>query len=216
MVAIPPPPLMSSTTRSANRSGRIPACDEKKISSRDQDRDESKEKRHTDATPLLTRSVTGIASGSSSNSLRSTLTMAVLAALLASALFCVSGGHASALEPRQAQQQQNTADLEACPGYTAHDVQTSANGLTASLTLAGTPCNAYGRDLTELKLTVEYQTGEIVLRSGRRAKQSLTVLRFTPPRPHRRCRRTSLPSPGIRLHPSQRRGRHCRHQRVGI
>lgn len=48
-----------------------------------------------------------------------------------------------------------------CPGYKASDVQKSANGLTAKLTLAGTACNVYGKDLTDLTLTVEYQTGTL-------------------------------------------------------
>ncbi|KAK8063117.1 Glycoside hydrolase family 31 [Apiospora hydei] len=46
--------------------------------------------------------------------------------------------------------------LSACPGYTASDIQQSANGLTASLKLAGMACNAFGRDIEELKLTVNY------------------------------------------------------------
>ncbi|KAK8117999.1 glycoside hydrolase family 31 protein [Apiospora kogelbergensis] len=44
----------------------------------------------------------------------------------------------------------------ACPGYTASNVQQSATGLTASLKLAGDACNSFGRDLDELKLTVNY------------------------------------------------------------
>ncbi|KAK5111910.1 hypothetical protein LTR62_004642 [Meristemomyces frigidus] len=49
-------------------------------------------------------------------------------------------------------------NLASCPGYTASNVQTSDTGLTASLSLAGTACNAYGADLTDLTLTVEYQS----------------------------------------------------------
>lgn len=52
-----------------------------------------------------------------------------------------------------------TAQSE-CPGYRASDVQTTANGLTANLQLAGEACNIYGTDLPNLTLTVEYQTGE--------------------------------------------------------
>ena len=33
-------------------------------------------------------------------------------------------------------------------------------GLTATLTLAGTPCNVYGNDITALNLTVEYQSAD--------------------------------------------------------
>jgi alpha-glucosidase len=52
----------------------------------------------------------------------------------------------------------NSADLSKCPGYKASNVKTSDTGLTADLSLAGTACNAYGTDLTDLTLTVEYQT----------------------------------------------------------
>lgn len=45
-----------------------------------------------------------------------------------------------------------------CPGYSASNVHTSSTGLTAHLTLNGTACNAYGTDVHDLDLTVEYQT----------------------------------------------------------
>lgn len=51
-------------------------------------------------------------------------------------------------------------DLSGCPGYAASNVQQNANGLTADLTLAGEACNAYGTDLPNLTLTVEYQSCE--------------------------------------------------------
>lgn len=51
---------------------------------------------------------------------------------------------------------QNTST---CPGYSASNVQQNGNGLTADLTLAGEACNAYGTDLPNLTLTVEYQSG---------------------------------------------------------
>ncbi|KAK7553719.1 putative alpha-glucosidase [Phyllosticta citricarpa] len=50
--------------------------------------------------------------------------------------------------------------IDSCPGYTASNVQDRGSSLTADLTLAGTACNTYGRDLTELKLRVEYQTAD--------------------------------------------------------
>ncbi len=50
-------------------------------------------------------------------------------------------------------------DSSSCPGYAASNVQQSGATLTADLTLAGSPCNSYGTDLTDLKLLVEYQTG---------------------------------------------------------
>jgi alpha-glucosidase len=56
-----------------------------------------------------------------------------------------------------------TDPLAQCPGYTAYNVQQSPNGMTASLKLAGNPCNVYGDDLTDLTLTVEYETGSVHL-----------------------------------------------------
>ena len=55
--------------------------------------------------------------------------------------------------------QRQSSSLEACPGYTASNLQDSGSKVTADLTLAGTACNVYGDDLTDLKLEVEYQTG---------------------------------------------------------
>lgn len=48
--------------------------------------------------------------------------------------------------------------LSSCPGYAASNVQTTSTGITADLTLAGTPCNAYGDDLQDLILEVTYET----------------------------------------------------------
>lgn len=50
-------------------------------------------------------------------------------------------------------------DVNGCPGYTASDVVQTDSGLTASLQLAGDACNAYGYELPDLALLVEYQTG---------------------------------------------------------
>ena len=47
----------------------------------------------------------------------------------------------------------------ACPGYSASNVQQSGTGLSADLTLAGAPCNSYGNDIENLRLTVSYDTG---------------------------------------------------------
>lgn len=47
-----------------------------------------------------------------------------------------------------------------CPGYTASQVSESVTGLTAHLTLAGQACNVYGTDVSDLDLTVEYQTDQ--------------------------------------------------------
>ncbi|KAF2843449.1 glycoside hydrolase family 31 protein [Patellaria atrata CBS 101060] len=54
---------------------------------------------------------------------------------------------------------QASSSVDSCPGYSASNVQTSAIGLTADLSLAGSPCNAYGNDIADLKLTVNYETG---------------------------------------------------------
>ncbi|KAG8901775.1 hypothetical protein FRB99_005113 [Tulasnella sp. 403] len=47
--------------------------------------------------------------------------------------------------------------VDACPGYSAKNVTSGKGTLSADLTLAGTACNAYGPDLTDLKLTVTYE-----------------------------------------------------------
>jgi len=49
--------------------------------------------------------------------------------------------------------------VEGCPGYSASNVQTSGTGLTADLTLAGSACNVYGRDIQDLRLIVNYDNG---------------------------------------------------------
>lgn len=45
---------------------------------------------------------------------------------------------------------------KACPGYKASNVQESDRGLTATLTLAGEACNAYGTDVDSLDLSIDY------------------------------------------------------------
>lgn len=67
---------------------------------------------------------------------------------------------AALASPLALTRRQNGTTPTQCPGYSASDIQTSANGLTARLTLAGSPCNVYGTDLEDLTLTVEYQTGQ--------------------------------------------------------
>ena len=47
-----------------------------------------------------------------------------------------------------------------CPGYTASNVVKSALGFSATLTLAGKPCNVYGTDVDVLDLTVTYQNAD--------------------------------------------------------
>lgn len=55
--------------------------------------------------------------------------------------------------------ERQSPSLQSCPGYTASNVQNDGGRITADLALAGTACNVYGDDLTDLKLEVEYQTG---------------------------------------------------------
>ena len=49
---------------------------------------------------------------------------------------------------------------EYCPGYFATNVLRNPLGLTATLTLAGPPCNVYGTDIDSLNLTIQYQSGD--------------------------------------------------------
>ncbi|KAF9244967.1 hypothetical protein BU15DRAFT_41560, partial [Melanogaster broomeanus] len=43
-------------------------------------------------------------------------------------------------------------------GYTLNSLVESGKGLTAQLTLAGPPCNAFGQDIAELTIEVIYQS----------------------------------------------------------
>jgi len=73
------------------------------------------------------------------------------AVLLQTALTC-------ALSAASSVSRRDGTNVDLCPGYAASNVQTTANGMTASLTLAGSPCDAYGTDLQDLTLLVEYQS----------------------------------------------------------
>jgi alpha-glucosidase len=48
--------------------------------------------------------------------------------------------------------------LTASIGYTLSNLQNSSNGITASLSLAGPACNAFGQDIQNLTLQVTYET----------------------------------------------------------
>ncbi|CRG92657.1 alpha-glucosidase [Talaromyces islandicus] len=50
------------------------------------------------------------------------------------------------------------ASVDSCPGYNAGTIVSSRSSLTADLSLAGDACNAYGDDVDNLRLLVEYQT----------------------------------------------------------
>lgn len=49
-------------------------------------------------------------------------------------------------------------NAQRCPGYKATGIQYKANGFTADLNIAGANCQAFGNDIANLKLLVEYQT----------------------------------------------------------
>ncbi|KAF2650404.1 glycoside hydrolase family 31 protein [Lophiostoma macrostomum CBS 122681] len=51
-------------------------------------------------------------------------------------------------------------DSQACPGYKAANVADSGSGFTADLTIAGSNCQAFGNDISDLVLEVQYQTKE--------------------------------------------------------
>lgn len=80
-----------------------------------------------------------------------------LRSLAAVALAAVAS---ASLIPRQS----TGSAADACPGYKASNVATSyeESSFTATLTLAGTACNAYGTDLTDLVLSVNYETGMLL------------------------------------------------------
>lgn len=54
------------------------------------------------------------------------------------------------------------ARLTKCPGYKASNVHSNGSGLKADLHLAGPRCNAYGKDLDNLKLEVTVETCELM------------------------------------------------------
>ncbi|KAL2867446.1 glycoside hydrolase family 31 protein [Aspergillus lucknowensis] len=47
-----------------------------------------------------------------------------------------------------------------CPGYKALNVRSTKSGFSASLSLAGDPCNVYGTDVENLTFSVEYQAAD--------------------------------------------------------
>ena len=52
--------------------------------------------------------------------------------------------------------------LDACPGYSATNIKTRHDGLTADLALLPNPCNVFGDDIAKLSLSVVYETGMFV------------------------------------------------------
>ncbi|KZV75263.1 glycoside hydrolase family 31 protein [Peniophora sp. CONT] len=67
-------------------------------------------------------------------------------------------------------------DVSNCPGYSLDTVQESDTGLVASLSLAGSSCNAFGTDIQNLTVSVEYETAERLRVSiSDTAKQQFTL-----------------------------------------
>jgi hypothetical protein len=60
---------------------------------------------------------------------------------------------------------QTTPGLDACHGYSASIIETTATGLTAQLHLHGDGCHIYGPDLQTLLLTVAYETSGLPFHS---------------------------------------------------
>ncbi|KAG9005981.1 hypothetical protein FRB93_009082 [Tulasnella sp. JGI-2019a] len=52
----------------------------------------------------------------------------------------------------------HSLNVASCPGYTLSGLKNSKNGLIAKLTLAGSPCNAFGSDISDLTIQVTYET----------------------------------------------------------
>lgn len=67
---------------------------------------------------------------------------------------------------------QTASDIDSCPGYSASDVINTDAGLTARLSLAGPACNAYGADVQNLRLAVNYDSS--MLLGSKQIKYRLT------------------------------------------
>lgn len=67
-----------------------------------------------------------------------------------------------ALESRQSggTYQQFSGDITQCQGYALSGMQETSGGMLANLTMQGSGCNAFGNDIKDLTLLVEYQTQE--------------------------------------------------------
>jgi alpha-glucosidase len=66
-----------------------------------------------------------------------------------------------------------------CPGYTASNVERSEHGFSASLTLAGDPCNVYGTDIEDLTLTVQFQSARKCIVGSRKNPRHILILHPT-------------------------------------
>ena len=70
------------------------------------------------------------------------------------------------------------AELDACPGYSATNVKVSGPTLTATLALAGAPCNVFGSDIKTLDLAVTYETGGLAPSPLHRLATNLCLCRL--------------------------------------
>lgn len=52
----------------------------------------------------------------------------------------------------------NSFNVSTCPGYSLHSLSETDSGLTARLNLAGPACNAFGVDIADLTIEVNYET----------------------------------------------------------
>ncbi|KAF4978132.1 hypothetical protein FZEAL_5430 [Fusarium zealandicum] len=82
----------------------------------------------------------------------------ISAAALSGSVFAQSKAGVEKLEP--AGKDLYEKDLSKCPGYKVTKQWETRSGFYADLSLAGKACNVFGTDLPDLKLEVEYQTGE--------------------------------------------------------
>jgi hypothetical protein len=58
---------------------------------------------------------------------------------------------------------QAAGNVNDCPGYSVSNLVNTDTGLTAKLTLAGPACNIYGRDVQDLRLLVNYDSGTSIV-----------------------------------------------------
>lgn len=68
----------------------------------------------------------------------------------------VAAASARAIAPRQ------LSNDTSCPGYSASNVQQTGTGLSADLSLAGAACNSYGKDIENLRLSVNYDSCKMI------------------------------------------------------
>lgn len=126
-----------------------------------------------------------------------TLFTSVLFEPLSSMFFQFAAGAAvvASVSSRVFNARQMTADS---PGYSASNVQTFATGLTADLTLAGPATNTYGNDIHNLKLMVNYDTGQSTEKCGVEYTK-LTGISETPPYQNRGQPGNRISSPHLGL-----------------